>query len=957
MNRSIWSLRLAGHLTLPIKHERIGISLMLVCLFQAMGPPFLEANGTTQHRVEQVQRPSTPGLIEQAYARREIDINRWALYHAYSLLDPSQLPEQYRSTEPEKCGTWILKEIRRNWHVLSGETRSQMVNLGFTPLGTLSRPTGLDSTRGTTHFLVHYSVTAGNPNAVSPYDGNANGTPDYIDTVLSVIEYVWNYELSTMGYTSPPPDSMMGGDSRYDVYILNLKSGVYGYAESEDSIGHNPNSGNPAGANAYSSFLALRNNYNGFPTQGSLALEVTTAHEFYHAIEYGYDLDEETWMEEATATWCEDEVYDAIDDNLNYLPHWFDNPGFPLDASNDPTDTAKYGKNNWYGSWIFFRYISEHVGGRTTVRQVLESTLKYNNSQGDSSFREITDALATQGTTFAQVFRDFTTANLGLTVYPYKYREGASYPTISRITFHRDTTVVDALPRHSSHYYAIPTSMLPDCGKLLTVTFTRFDQGAAEGVQLISFASGQIKQIPFQSKITLTGDAPIDSLFIIVLNFGATGTTGLYTLSATTQLRGSQYTITDLGKTFYSYLTVNNRGQVVGDASDNSGLEYAYEWANGGLQWADYQAYAFDVNNLGQAVGYNVLFSQGSDPILLPGSRSLDSLAAGGGNAFAINDSGYIVGRAFFRGDTTNDLQPFLWKNGSMQKLGLITDANAVGGEADDINNHGQIVGVIYTHQPGNPTAPGPWHTVLWNGGGNPVDLGTTFAAHRISDQGIIVGAKNVNLLYDGGTVVGGHACSGTGSSPIDLGTIDGIVASSEAWDINSRGDIVGTSNTSFFNHAFLYTGGAMRDLNTLIGLGQCWTLVYAMSINDSGWIAGFGYMGSDRTSLHAYLLTPAVSATVVKTKTIPMSFALYQNYPNPFNPSTTIRYSLAHRSQVTMTAFNILGQHVVTLVNETQAAGAHDVRFDGSNLASGVYFYRIQAGDFVQTRRLLLLK
>jgi len=81
------------------------------------------------------------------------------------------------------------------------------------------------------------------------------------------------------------------------------------------------------------------------------------------------------------------------------------------------------------------------------------------------------------------------------------------------------------------------------------------------------------------------------------------------------------------------------------------------------------------------------------------------------------------------------------------------------------------------------------------------------------------------------------------------------------------------------------------------------------------------------------------------------------QNYPNPFNPSTTIRYELPRTSRVTLTVYDVLGQQVSVLVNERKDAGVHEVSFDGSNLASGVYFYRIQAGDFVQTHRLLLLK
>ena len=89
----------------------------------------------------------------------------------------------------------------------------------------------------------------------------------------------------------------------------------------------------------------------------------------------------------------------------------------------------------------------------------------------------------------------------------------------------------------------------------------------------------------------------------------------------------------------------------------------------------------------------------------------------------------------------------------------------------------------------------------------------------------------------------------------------------------------------------------------------------------------------------------------------LPLSFGLEQNYPNPFNPSTTIRYALPAKSYVTLFVFNTLGQQVATLVDDTQEAGYHEVRFDGVNLASGVYFYRLQTGGFVQTRKMLLLE
>lgn len=90
---------------------------------------------------------------------------------------------------------------------------------------------------------------------------------------------------------------------------------------------------------------------------------------------------------------------------------------------------------------------------------------------------------------------------------------------------------------------------------------------------------------------------------------------------------------------------------------------------------------------------------------------------------------------------------------------------------------------------------------------------------------------------------------------------------------------------------------------------------------------------------------------------TIPPNPSLTQNYPNPFNPVTTIRYQLTTQSHVTLTIFDVLGCEVATLINRVEEPGYKSVKFDASKLPSGVYFYRLQAGSFVQTNKMLLMK
>ena len=99
----------------------------------------------------------------------------------------------------------------------------------------------------------------------------------------------------------------------------------------------------------------------------------------------------------------------------------------------------------------------------------------------------------------------------------------------------------------------------------------------------------------------------------------------------------------------------------------------------------------------------------------------------------------------------------------------------------------------------------------------------------------------------------------------------------------------------------------------------------------------------------------------------VPTCYYLYQNYPNPFNPSTKIKFTIpqsasplhgaARGGLVTLKVYDILGNEVATLVNEEKPAGEYEVEFNGSNLPSGIYFYKLQAGNLVETKKMILLK
>ncbi|NQT26108.1 T9SS type A sorting domain-containing protein [candidate division KSB1 bacterium] len=97
---------------------------------------------------------------------------------------------------------------------------------------------------------------------------------------------------------------------------------------------------------------------------------------------------------------------------------------------------------------------------------------------------------------------------------------------------------------------------------------------------------------------------------------------------------------------------------------------------------------------------------------------------------------------------------------------------------------------------------------------------------------------------------------------------------------------------------------------------------------------------------------------TAIKNNTnIPLSYDLYQNYPNPFNPTTVISYQLSAVSEVDLSVYNLIGQKVATLVSGKQNIGLHQLEWDASGFASGVYYYRIKAGKFIDVKKMILTK
>ena len=121
--------------------------------------------------------------------------------------------------------------------------------------------------------------------------------------------------------------------------------------------------------------------------------------------------------------------------------------------------------------------------------------------------------------------------------------------------------------------------------------------------------------------------------------------------------------------------------------------------------------------------------------------------------------------------------------------------------------------------------------------------------------------------------------------------------------------------------------------------------------INDSiGWASGYRYILKTTNG--------GMPVGVLQiNNTLPVEYSLFQNYPNPFNPQTKIKFAVPKASFTKLVIYNLLGREVTTLVNEELRPGAYEADWDGSNFSSGVYFYKIISGDFVETKKMVLMK
>ena len=380
----------------------------------------------------------------------------------------SDHPTQDRHLTPH------LLEIAKHGHDLNAIERTQLEAVGFNfnyPLvsrsaALRSEAVGLDQYFDNGIFRFHFTTTG--RNAVNTTDDNNDGIPNYIDSVSVVFNIISNGIHKGQGYLMPPSDDFYtsnrdkGGSEHYDIYIRNISSRYYGYTQPEEFAqgkGDNERSKTVVEKNAFTSYMVIRNNYINFPLPELENIKVTVAHEYFHAIQFGYDGWEMPWLLEASAVWMEEEMYDDINDCYQYMSDWFNQPHKSLDEDG----------YHWYGSFIFFEYIAQHMGGAETIRRLFNESVQSNSRERDGSHAALNASLKQQGFSFQQALNGMSVANKIMSSLPaadnFAYDEAESYPVdgpaiLKKVNFqtgNRDTVFSTRLSRFASQYVQIIT--------------------------------------------------------------------------------------------------------------------------------------------------------------------------------------------------------------------------------------------------------------------------------------------------------------------------------------------------------------------------------------------------------------------------------------------------------------------------------------------------------------------
>lgn len=313
--------------------------------------------------------------IDEAVAIGNITADQAVFFYAWSVLDESRLPSWVTSgAEAGPCGTPAMDAVTQMLDELSPAVRGEILNLLARP--SVGSPEYTYDTPGG-HFKIHWT------------DAGTNATTlEWVTTVGMGMDSSWAHEVDTMDWDAPPSDLGLGGDTRFDVYMLALSGGTIGWCSS---------SGEPSDPTTpeadYSSHIAMSN----AESWGENQILETCSHEFQHALQNGYEAAEPSWFKENCATWMQNECWttnlyvDYLHSGENCLRRpWYD---------------IRSGSMYYYGATPWPMYIQTRCGGQEAVRMVWENAAA---TVGANMLEAITETAEHYGMTFNDWLAEYT---------------------------------------------------------------------------------------------------------------------------------------------------------------------------------------------------------------------------------------------------------------------------------------------------------------------------------------------------------------------------------------------------------------------------------------------------------------------------------------------------------------------------------------------------------------------
>ncbi|MBM4176732.1 MAG: T9SS type A sorting domain-containing protein [Ignavibacteria bacterium] len=926
--------------------------------------------------------------IQQDFISGKLTLEQALLQKFYYGFDKSKLDTRYNfeNDNPGKCGTEFIQQFYQNKEYLSKgsvdliESYIERPFLQTKILATYFSPSG--------KFELTYSTSGAH--AVPSADGNTNGVPDFVEWIADYFDYSWKYSIDTLGFLAPPI-----GAGKYQIGFENMD--YYGYCM--------PIGGKATRIVMHNTFLTFPSNTDPEGNQKGAA-KATAIHEFKHALQIVYNnWNEPGWFIEMDATWMEDIGYDQVNDYYNYLG-----------SSHLLTPGRAFNNGSGYEDCLWLHYISQKHGVESN-KNIWNRRITNPSENIYSTFDEI---LKTYSSTFVKGLKEYFTWNFlsgtrATTLLP-TYKEAAFYPTSFLCRDRKslpdsssgcELSFVSANYLSYSHfslnkfirvsYFGTPAGnqsiQLLIKYKNNTMELRTFDLSAGNSFDyIITKKLNEIEYlgiIPIVTSITAGNFpykikvSPFQTAEFTHTPIRDTETPSQKIITAKV-IRELSLAISDSLKLFYKTGSGNYISQKMNPTGNPD--EYSATIPSFPLD-TDVSYYMSIYDSLGNYSFYpesapavpfeyyigpdtkapvvihshNLQITRYDTPQWIFANVSdnigLDSIII----EHRINSGTLLKSEMkFFQDDIyyyKMNLDPISLQEGDKVDYRITavdnsSNQNRISFPSSGFNSININKGKMYTNQPNKQIRDnylfGIRDTLTISEDIFIKDLNIVFKANhnRISDLEFRIippGKLTFQLFFRPGL-----------NTKFSNAKNPNIILDQEAFLSFSNFQLI---DSSLAVGTFKPDTTDLTSLNGMNAKGNWIVIVYDRASGEIGTLTEWGLI----------IRGDSVTTNVEEQTVYPSGFVLYQNYPNPFNPSTVISYRLSAVSHVSLKVFDLLGREVETLVDEIKEPGVHNSTFriygehrrtiPNSALSSGVYYYQLRAGSFVETKKMILMR